>query len=52
MEPLHILNIIFASLPGEKSTGSGEFNFFYINLLKYFNLILIPGSKLDGHRSR
>ena len=28
MKPLRFLNIIFANLPGGKSTGPGEFNFF------------------------
>ena len=28
MKFLHVLNIIFTELPGGKSTGPGEFNFF------------------------
>ena len=50
MESLHISNIIFAQLPIEKSTGSGEFNFFKLTPLKSLSLVLIPGAKLDGHR--
>ena len=48
---LAFLNITFTLLPGGKSTGPGEFTFFYIAPLKSLNLVLIPGAKLDGHRS-
>ena len=51
MESLHLLNITFALLPREKSTDPGEFNFSYVSPLKSLNLVLIPGAKLDGHRS-
>ena len=50
MELLHFQNIIFAQLPGEKSTDPGEFNFFYISPLKSLDLVLILGEKLDDHR--
>ena len=50
MKSLESLSIIFAQLPGGKSTGPGEFNFFNISPLKSLNLVLIPGVKLDGHR--
>ena len=50
IKSLHFLNIIFAKLPGGKSTGPSEFNFFCISLLKSLNLALIPGAKLDAHR--
>ena len=49
MEYLHVSNIIFALLPGEKSTGPGEFFFFYISPLKFLNSVLIPGAKQDDH---
>ena len=41
---------IFADLPGGKSSGPGEFNFFYISPLNSSNFILIPCAKLDSHR--
>ena len=50
MKSLHFLKKVFAKLSGEKSTGPGEFNFFYISPLKSLDLVLIPGAKLDGHR--
>ena len=40
---------IFAQLPGGKSTNPGKFNFLYISLLNFLNLVLIPGAKLDDH---
>ena len=43
-----MLNMIFAYLLGEKSTGPGEF--FNLSPLKSLSLVLIPGAKLDGHR--
>ena len=48
MESFYILNIILAYLPGEKSTGPGEFFVYF--LLKSLNLVLIPGAKSDGDR--
>ena len=50
MESPHLLNIVFVYLPGGKSTGPGGFHFSYIYPLKYLNLLLISGTKLDGHR--
>ena len=44
-------NIIFAQLFDEKSTGTSKFSFIYISRLKSLNLVLIPGAKLEGHRS-
>ena len=41
---------IFAQLLSGKLTDHGEFNFSYISPLNSFNLVLIPGAKLDGHR--
>ena len=50
MESIHFLNIIFVQLLGEKSTGPSKFSLMYIFRLKYFNLVLIPHAKSDGHR--
>ena len=50
MESIHFLNIIFAQLLGEKSTGPSKFSLIYIFRLKSFNLVLIPRAKSDGHR--
>ena len=50
MESIHFLNIIFVQLLGEKSTGPSKFSLIYIFRLKYFNLVLIPHAKSDGHR--
>ena len=50
MESLSFLNISFAWLPGGISTAPGEFNFFYISQLKSLNLVLIPGTNLNGRR--
>ena len=50
MESPHLLNIVFVYLPGGKSTGPGGFHFSYIYPLKYLNLLLISGTKLDGRR--
>ena len=36
---------IFAQLPDGKSTNPGKFNFLYISLLNFLNLVLIPGAK-------
>ena len=44
-----ISNIIFAELPGGKSTGPRKFNVFHISPLTFLNLVLIPGTKLDRH---
>ena len=50
MESLHVLGIVFAYLPGRKSTCTGEFFFFDISPLKSLDLVLILSVKLDGHR--
>ena len=49
LQNLCILNIFFSQLPGGKSTDPGEFNCFYISLVKSLNIILIPGAKLNCH---
>ena len=41
------LNIFFSQLPSGKSTDPGEFNCFYISLVKSLNIILLPGAKLN-----
>ena len=40
---------IFAQLSGVKSTGPGDFIYFYISQENSLNLALISAGKLDGH---
>ena len=49
MKSLHFLNMIFAKLLGEKCEAPVNF-FLHISPLKFFDLVLIPDTKLDGHR--
>ena len=50
MESLHFLNNIFDKLLGGKSTGPGGFPFFLYFPIDIFDIALIPGANLDGHR--